>query len=65
MELWMLNLQKSTELDEGLGLEGNLDAETIVDISYPPLITVYNAEGVPPLKANVFTPENSTKPFLD
>jgi tripeptidyl-peptidase-1 len=57
--------ENSTELDQGVGLEGNLDAETVLGISYPTPMIVYNTDGAPPFKADAFTPDNSNEPFLD
>lgn len=55
----------STELEAGLGVEGDLDAETVLGISYPTPMTVYNTAGKPPFKADAFTPTDSNEPFLD
>ena len=57
--------QRSPEqLDAGLDLEGNLDAETILGISYPTPLTAFNTGGSPPFIPDIKTPENTNEPYL-
>jgi len=53
------------ELAAGKGLEGNLDSETILGISYPTPLTAYNTGGSPPFTPDLTTPINNNEPYLD
>jgi tripeptidyl-peptidase-1 len=57
--------ENSTELDSQLGIEGNLDAETILGITYPTPMIVYNVGGSPPFQTDLVTPTNTNEPYLD
>lgn len=57
--------ENATELNAGVGLEDNLDAETVLGITFPTLMTSYNVAGTPPFTPDLFTPDNSNEPFLD
>jgi len=51
-----------------IGLEGNLNAETILGIAWPVPLTAYNVGGEetrPPFQATEFTPENKNEPYLE
>ncbi|KAI8816570.1 peptidase S8/S53 domain-containing protein [Fimicolochytrium jonesii] len=52
-------------LDAGADLEGNLDSETILGITYPVPLTAYNVGGSPPWKNDTNTPTNTNEPYLD
>ncbi|KAI4160428.1 MAG: hypothetical protein LQ342_005752 [Letrouitia transgressa] len=54
----------ATQLDDGKDLEGNLDAETILGISYPTPLIAYNTGGSPPFKPDLRTPTNTNEPYL-
>ena len=54
-----------TEIDDGKDLEGNLDAETILGISYPTPLTAYNTGGEPPFDPSESTPTNTNEPYLE
>lgn len=53
-----------TQLAAGKDLEGNLDAETILGISYPTPLIAYNTGGSPPFKPDDDTPTNTNEPYL-
>jgi tripeptidyl-peptidase-1 len=55
----------STQLQQGVGAEGNLDAETILGISFPIPMTTYNTAGSPPFTPDAFTTSNNNEPYLD
>lgn len=48
-----------------IGLEGNLNAETILGLAYPIPLTAYNVGGKPPFQPTSFTPENKNEPYLE
>lgn len=55
----------STELDAGTGIEGDLDAETILGISYPTPLTIYSTGGLDPtFKPDLQTPTDSDEPYV-
>ena len=54
----------ATQLAAGKDLEGNLDAETILGISYPTPLIAYNTGGSPPFKPDDNTPTNTNEPYL-
>ncbi|KAL8886148.1 MAG: hypothetical protein Q9215_006103 [Flavoplaca cf. flavocitrina] len=53
-----------TQLSTDKDLEGNLDAETILGISYPTPLIAYNTGGSPPFKPDDGTPINTNEPYL-
>ncbi|KAL8914343.1 MAG: hypothetical protein Q9172_007103 [Xanthocarpia lactea] len=54
----------ATQLAAGKNLEGNLDAETILGISYPTPLIAYNTGGSPPFKPDDNTATNTNEPYL-
>ena len=55
----------STELGNGTGIEGELDAETIIGISYPTPLTIYSTGGLDPtFMPDLQTPTNSDEPYV-
>jgi tripeptidyl-peptidase-1 len=54
----------ATELDAGTELEGNLDAETILGISWPTPLTAFTTGGNAPFKPDIVTPTDSNEPYL-
>ncbi|KAL8638193.1 MAG: hypothetical protein Q9226_009019, partial [Calogaya cf. arnoldii] len=54
----------ATQLKAGKDLEGNLDAETILGISYPTPLIAYNTGGSPPFRPDDSTPTNTNEPYL-
>lgn len=55
----------STELEDGTGIEGDLDAETILGISYPTPLTIYSTGGLDPSwMPDLQTPTNSDEPYV-
>lgn len=55
----------ASQLQQGTGLEGNLDAETILGIAYPTPLKVYNTAGSPPFNPDAATSSNNNEPYLD
>ena len=54
-----------TELENETGIEGELDAETILGISYPTPLTIYSTGGLDPsFKPDLQTPTNSDEPYV-
>lgn len=54
----------ATELDAGTDLEGNLDAETILGISWPTPLTAFTTGGSPPFIPDLVTPTDTNEPYL-
>ncbi|KAL8849729.1 MAG: hypothetical protein Q9221_005339 [Calogaya cf. arnoldii] len=54
----------ATQLKAGKHLEGNLDAGTILGISYPATLIAYNTGGSPPFIPDDNTPTNFNEPYL-
>lgn len=54
----------ASQLRAGNGLEGNLDIETVLGISYPTPVTVYSTGGSPPFIPDLRTETNSNEPYL-
>ncbi|MCJ1442334.1 MAG: hypothetical protein MMC23_002828 [Stictis urceolatum] len=52
------------QLAAGKDLEGNLDAETILGISYPTPLQAYNTGGMPPFKPDAGNPTDTNEPYL-
>lgn len=50
--------------NDTVGLEGNLDIETIIGITYPTPATAFSTGGSPPFKPDVFTPTDTNEPYL-
>lgn len=55
----------STQNAAGKDLEGNLDAETILGITFPTPLTTYNTGGSPPFVPDLLTPTDTNEPYLD
>ena len=53
-----------TQLEDGTGLEGNLDDETILGISYPTPLTAYSTGGSPPFNPDLNTPTDTNEPYV-
>ena len=51
----------ATQFLSGKDLEGNLDAETLIGLTYPTPLIAYNTGGQPPFTADEFEPENSNE----
>jgi tripeptidyl-peptidase-1 len=56
--------ENSTLLEEGVQLEGNLDAETILGISWPTPLTAFTTGGLPPFIPDDNTPTDTNEPYL-
>lgn len=55
----------STELEAETGVEGDLDAETILGISYPTPLTIYSTGGLnPTFVPDLQTPTDSDEPYV-
>jgi tripeptidyl-peptidase-1 len=54
----------ATQLADGKDLEGNLDAETILSITWPTPLTTYNTGGSPPFIPDALTLTDSNEPYL-
>ncbi|KAF8860349.1 tripeptidyl peptidase-like protein [Acephala macrosclerotiorum] len=55
----------ATQNAAGKDLEGNLDAETILGITFPTPLTTYNTGGSPPFTPDLLTSTNTNEPYLD
>ena len=53
-----------TQLDAGTDLEGNLDDETIIGISYPTPLTAFSTGGQPPFNPDLNTPTDTNEPYV-
>lgn len=51
-------------IENGADLEGNLDAQLVLGISYPTKMKAYNTGGMPPFKPSISTPTDSNEPYL-
>lgn len=51
------------QLENGQDAEGNLDAETIIGITYPTPLFAYNTGGEPPFTPSAGSPTNSNEPY--
>ncbi|KAH8704965.1 peptidase S8/S53 domain-containing protein [Talaromyces proteolyticus] len=51
------------QLEAGKDMEANLDAETIVGLSYPTKLYTYNTGGSPPFKPSAGEPTDSNEPY--
>lgn len=49
--------------NDTVGLEGNLDIETIIGITYPTPATAFSTGGSPPYKSDVGTPTDTNEPY--
>lgn len=56
--------ENQTELDDGKDLEGNLDAETIIGISYPTPLVAFTTGGSPPYIPDEYTTSDTNEPYL-
>jgi tripeptidyl-peptidase-1 len=56
--------ENATELANGKDLEGNLDAETILGISWPTPLTAFTTGGSPPFNPDAVTPTDTNEPYL-
>jgi len=55
----------TTQINAGTGIEGDLDAETILGIAYPLPLVIYSTGGTDPsFKPDAFTPTNTDEPYL-
>ena len=56
--------ENKTQLKAGIGLEGNLDIQTILGISYPIPVTAYSTGGSPPFQPDSFESTDENEPYL-
>lgn len=56
--------ENATALENGTELEGNLDAETILGISWPTPLTAFTTGGSPPYTPDLNTPTDTNEPYL-
>lgn len=54
----------AAQIDAGKNIEGNLDAELVLGISWPTPFNTVNTGGSPPFKPDVHTPTNTNEPYL-
>lgn len=54
----------STGLNAGTDLEGNLDAETIIGITWPTPLFTFNTGGMPPFIQDAATVNDTNEPYL-
>jgi len=52
------------QIEDGKNIEGNLDAELALGISWPTPFKAINTGGSPPFKPDIFTPTNTNEPYL-
>ncbi|PMD41940.1 subtilisin-like protein [Hyaloscypha variabilis F] len=57
--------ENATELAAGKDMEGNLDSETIISLSYPTPLIAYSTGGSPPFTPDLLTPTNTNEPYLE
>lgn len=60
-----LEFLNSTQIANQSGLEGSLDAETIIGITYPTSLITYSTGGQPPFTPDLNTPTDTNEPYLD
>jgi tripeptidyl-peptidase-1 len=48
----------------GKDIEGNLDAQLVLGVSYPTKMKAFNTGGMPPFKPSLSTPTNTNEPYL-
>lgn len=53
------------ELEAQKDMEGNLDSETILSISYPTPLIAYSTGGSPPFVPDLLTVNNTNEPYLE
>jgi tripeptidyl-peptidase-1 len=58
------NPENSTQLKAGTDTEGNLDAETIIGLTWPTPLIEYNTGGSPPFVHDAFTVSDTNEPYL-
>ena len=56
------NLTKVRE--DGVDVEGNLDAQLVLGVGYPTPMKAYNTGGMPPFKPSLSTPTDTNEPYL-
>jgi tripeptidyl-peptidase-1 len=49
---------------DGVDVEGNLDAQLVLGVSYPTPMKAYNTGGMPPFKPSLSTPTDTNEPYL-
>jgi tripeptidyl-peptidase-1 len=54
----------ATQLSAGTDVEGNLDAETIIGLTWPTPLTAYDTGGSPPFLQDDLTFNNTNEPYL-
>jgi tripeptidyl-peptidase-1 len=54
----------ATQLKTGKDTEGNLDAETIIGLTWPTPLIEYNTGGSPPFVQDALTVNNTNEPYL-
>lgn len=52
------------QIDDSKNVEGNLDAELVLGISWPTPFNTINTGGSPPFKPDILTPTNTNEPYL-
>jgi tripeptidyl-peptidase-1 len=50
--------------EDGVDIEGNLDAQLVLGVSYPTPMKAYNTGGMPPFKPSLSTPTDTNEPYL-
>lgn len=54
----------ATDLENSVGLEGNLDTQAMISIGYPTPLMTYSTGGEPPIMLDLHTPTNTNEPYL-
>lgn len=50
--------------EDGVDIEGNLDTQLVLGISYPTPMKEFNTGGMPPFKPSLSTPTDTNEPYL-
>ena len=56
--------ETTKQLKAGIGLEGNLDIQTVLGISWPVPATAYSTGGKPPFKPDALEKTDENEPYL-
>lgn len=53
-----------TQITNGHNIEGDLDAELVLGITWPTNFTAFSTGGSPPFRADLYTPSDTNEPYL-
>lgn len=57
--------ENSIQLQDGVGVEGGLDVQTLLGISFPTPLVAYSTGGSPPFKPDADNPTVDNEPYLN